>query len=151
MARLMALVFAVVLGAVIGASAHAGSPEINVDNPQKVAVHGFDIMSYWRDGEPKEGHTDISFDYRGAKWLFSSTDNRDAFAANPDKFAPKYGGYCAYAASRGYVANIDVNAWRIYKDRLYLNYSIGVGKRWAKEIDANIAKADENWPKPLEN
>ena len=135
----------------LSAGARAGSPEINVGNPKQLAVHGHDVMSYWRDGGPKEGNPDISFEYRGAKWLFSSAENRDAFAANPEAYAPQYGGYCAYAASRGYVANIDVNAWRIHKDKLYLNYSIGVGKSWAKQIDANIAKADEIWPKPLEN
>ena len=80
-------------------------------------------MTFWRGGKPIEGDPEISFEYMDAKWVFSSTENRDAFAAQPEAYAPQYGGYCAFAASQGAVADVDVYAWRIYNGKLYLNYS----------------------------
>ena len=67
------------------------------------------------------------------------------------KYAPQYGGYCAWAVSRGYTAGIDPDAWKIVNGRLYLNYSLKVQKQWAEDIPGNIAKAEENWPKILKN
>ncbi len=130
-------------------NAVAQSPDINPGHFNKLAMNGYDVMTYWRGGEPKEGNRDISFQYKGATWVFLSKGNRDAFAANPQKYAPQYGGYCAYAASFGKVADVDPFAWRIYRDRLYLNYSPRVRRTWANKIDENIIKADAVWPKPL--
>ena len=130
-------------------TAAAAEPPVYASNG--VAINGYDPVAYFTEGKPVEGSPEHTVDWEGATLQFASAENKAMFEGDPEKFAPKYGGYCAYAASRGYVANIDVNAWRIHKDKLYLNYSIGVGKSWAKQIDANIAKADEIWPKPLEN
>ena len=129
--------------------AHAGSPEINLGYFNKLAVNGYDVMTYWRGGEPLEGNRDITYHYKGATWVFVSKENRDAFAANPDAYAPQYGGYCSYAASLGKVSDVDVHAWRIYKNKLYLNYGLRVRRTWANKIDDNIAKADALWPAPL--
>ncbi len=145
-----AAIFAILLVfAAWSGDAGAQSPDINPGHFNKLAMNGYDVMTYWRGGEPKEGDRDISFRYKGATWVFVSEENRDAFAASPEKFAPQYGGYCAYAASFGKVADVDPYAWRIYKDRLYLNYSPRVRRTWANKIDQNIAKADAVWPKPL--
>jgi hypothetical protein len=81
----------------------------------------------------------------------ASAANRDAFKADPAKYAPQYGGYCAWAVSRGYTAGIDPEAWKIVNDRLYLNYSTAVQAKWSEDIPGNIAKAGENWPKILKN
>ena len=72
--------------------------------------------------------------------------NREQFAKDPARYAPEFGGYCAYAVSRGYTANIDPNAWRIVDGRLYLNYSKRVQKLWEEDVPGNIAKGRQNWP-----
>lgn len=146
----LATTFAIiVIAACWSRDAGARSPDINLGHFNKLAMNGYDVMTYWRGGEPKEGSLEIYFEYKDATWVFVSDENRDAFAANPEKFAPRYGGYCAYAASFGKVADVDPYAWRIYKDRLYLNYSPRVRRTWANKIDENIAKANAVWPKPL--
>lgn len=132
-----------------GGSLHAQAPEVNVGHFNKLAVNGYDVMTYWRGGKPLEGNRDISLDYKGATWVFISEENRAAFAADPETYAPRYGGYCAYAASLGQVSDIDVFAWRIYKGALYLNYGPRVRRQWANDIDGNIAKADALWPELL--
>ena len=77
----------------------------------------------------------------------SSAANRDRFAADPEKYAPQYGGYCAWAVAQGYTAKIDPEAWRIVDGKLYLNYSKDVQTQWSEDIPGNITKGDANWPK----
>ena len=85
----------------------------------------------------------------GAKWQFSSAANRDLFAADPGKYAPQYGGYCAFGVSEGHKAKVDPSVWKIVDGKLYLNYDAGVGNEWRKDIPGRIAKADKNWPKVM--
>ena len=85
----------------------------------------------------------------GATWRFTSEANRDAFRAKPTRYAPQYGGYCAWAVSQGYTAKGDPNAWKIVGGKLYLNYDKRVQSTWEKAAEANIVKADANWPKVL--
>lgn len=131
--------------------ASAEQPKVNLGYFNKLAVNGYDVMTYWRGGEPLEGDPNISYDYNGATWVFVSPENRDAFAADPQAYAPQYGGYCAYAAAHGEVSDIDVFAWQIYQDKLYLNYSPRVQREWGSKIDSHIEKADAIWPAPLQD
>ena len=73
----------------------------------------------------------------------------DLFAADPEKYAPQYGGYCAWAVSQGYTASTDPEAWKIVDGKLYLNYSKSVQQTWEQDIPGNIAAGDGNWPKVL--
>ena len=139
-------VLAVYLLLALAVRAQAASPEINLGYFNKLALNGYDVMTYWRGGRPQEGKKEISASFKGATWVFISEENRAVFLKNPVKYAPQYGGYCAYAASRNAVADVDPLAWRIWKDKLYLNYSPRVRRQWASEIDENIAKADGFWP-----
>ena len=116
-----------------------------------VAIKGYDPVAYFTDSKPVKGDSDFSFTWNGAEWRFASAAHRDLFAADPVKYAPQYGGYCAWAVSRGYTAGIDPEAWKIVNGRLYLNYSASVQKQWAEDIPGNVAKAEENWPKILKN
>ena len=116
-----------------------------------VAIKGYDPVAYFTAGKPAKGNSDFAFDWNGAEWRFASAANRDLFKADPVKYAPQYGGYCAWAVSRGYTANIDPEAWKIVNGRLYLNYSAKVQAQWVEDIPGNIAKAEENWPKILKN
>ena len=111
-----------------------------------VAINGYDPVAYFTDGKPVDGSDDFTHDWNGATWRFASAEHRDMFAADPEKYAPQYGGYCAWAVSQGYTASTDPTAWKIVDDKLYLNYSVGVQQRWVKDIPGNIAKGDKNWP-----
>ncbi|MEO6244566.1 MAG: YHS domain-containing (seleno)protein [Opitutaceae bacterium] len=114
-----------------------------------VAIKGYDPVAYFTAGKPMKGESKWTTEWHGATWRFASAANRDAFKAEPEKFAPQYGGYCAWAVSQGYTAGIDPDAWKIVKGRLYLNYDAGVQKKWSGDVPGNIVKADANWPKIL--
>ncbi len=113
------------------------------------AIRGYDPVAYFTQGRPVEGKRAHAFKWKGATWYFTSAENRDRFRANPEKYAPRYGGYCAYAVSRGYTASIDPEAWKIVDGKLYLNYSKSVQSTWKEDIPGNIQKANENWPRLL--
>ena len=110
------------------------------------AIRGYDPVAYFTEGKPVKGSGDFTLEYKGATWKFSSAQNRQAFADAPERFAPQYGGYCAYAVSQGYTASIDPEAWSIVDDRLYLNYNKDVRTKWSQDIPGNIKRANANWP-----
>ena len=107
---------------------------------------GYDVVAYFTQAKPVAGKADFSHSWNNAEWRFASAENRDLFAANPEKYAPQYGGWCAWAVSQGYTAPIDPEAWRIVDGKLYLNYSKSVQQRWARDVPGNISKSDRNWP-----
>jgi YHS domain-containing protein len=112
----------------------------------KTAIHGYDPVAYFTDAKPVLGKEDFEFEWMGAKWRFATAEHRDAFKSAPEKYAPKYGGYCAYAVSQGHVADIDPTAWSIVDGHLYLNYDLEVQKKWKADIPGYVVKADKNWP-----
>ncbi len=126
--------------------AYAVSP-INTTWLGGVAVKGYDPVAYFTEGKPVKGNGKYEYEWMGAKWRFSSAENRDLFTKNPEKYAPQYGGYCAYAVSQGVTADIDPTAWKIVDGKLYLNLSHSVARIWKKDIPGYIALADKNWPK----
>ena len=113
------------------------------------AIRGYDPVAYFTEKKPVKGKKDFSHKWKGAAWYFSSARNRDLFRDNPEKYAPKYGGYCAYAVSQGYTASIVPEAWRIVDGKLYLNYSKGVQQTWEQDIPGYIKLGDKNWPRLL--
>jgi YHS domain-containing protein len=110
------------------------------------AIRGYDPVGYFTAGRPVKGSPQFSHQWRGATWHFASAENRDRFAAAPEKFAPQYGGYCAYGVAQGYAVSIDPAAWTIVDGKLYLNYSLSVRENWNKDVPGYIRKADANWP-----
>ena len=112
----------------------------------KVAIAGADPVAYFTDGKPVAGKPDIAHAWGGVTWRFASAANRDAFAAEPSRYAPQYGGFCAWAVSNNYTAKIDPDAWSIVDGRLYLNYDKSIQSRWTLDKPGNITKADANWP-----
>jgi hypothetical protein len=113
-------------------------------------LSGHDAVAYFIQRRAVPGRPEFTVSWNGATWRFVSADNRDAFARDPERYAPKYGGYCAYAAAWGYLAPTDPSAWRIVGGRLYLNYSLDVRRRWEEDIPGHIARADRNWPAVLD-
>ena len=114
-----------------------------------IAIDGTDPVAYFTEGRPVEGSSAHQLDWRGATWRFSSEANRAAFEADPEAYAPQYGGWCAWAVAEGYTASTVPNAWRIVDGKLYLNFSRGVQRRWERDVPGNIARADANWPAVL--
>ena len=111
-----------------------------------IAIKGYDPVAYFTDSKPVEGSSDFALEWNGAKWRFANAAHLAAFKATPEKYAPQYGGYCAWAVSQGYTAGIDPAAWKIVEGKLYLNYSTDIQKKWSGDIPGNIGKADKNWP-----
>lgn len=114
-----------------------------------LAIRGTDPVAYFTQGGPVTGSSEFVYTWRNATWQFASAENRDLFVANPEQYAPQYGGFCAWAVSQGYTASIDPNAWRIVDGKLYLNYNRGVQRQWERDIPGNISKANANWPDVL--
>jgi len=110
------------------------------------AVRGYDVVAYVAEGKPVKGSAAYKAEYKGSTFHFSSAANRDAFAADPAKFAPQYGGFCAFGVAGGYKAAIDPAAFTVTAGRLYLNHSLGVQRQWSADIPGFIGKADRNWP-----
>jgi hypothetical protein len=151
MLRRLSLLFALVLAA-IGmpvASAHAKDAPVYTGTFSNLAVGGYDAVAYFTEGKPVKGDRKFTLNHAGAEWHFASAANRDRFAASPDRYAPQYGGYCAWAVSQGYTASGDPQQWKIVDDKLYLNYDAEVQKKWLKDIPGFIAKANQNWPAVL--
>lgn len=139
------LVLAVLITVFTIAPAAAKDP-IYTSTFSSLAIRGYDPVAYFTEHKPVEGNSAFEFRWKGATWRFSSTENMARFRADPEAFAPQYGGYCAWAVSQGYTASSDPTAWRIVGDKLYLNYSHDIQRQWAEDIDGNITKADTNWP-----
>ncbi|MEO3471314.1 YHS domain-containing (seleno)protein [Roseomonas sp. CAU 1739] len=125
--------------------APATAAQVNAEDG--VAVRGTDVVAYVTDGRPVPGRREFTHQWQGATWRFASAANRDRFAADPARYAPAYGGFCAYAVSEGYTAPIDPAAWRIVDGRLFLNYDRSVQRRWERDIPGRVARADANWPR----
>jgi len=111
-----------------------------------LAIDGYDPVAYFTDGKPVQGSEQFTYQWNGATWRFASQEHRDLFAADPERYAPQYGGYCAKAVSENHTADIDPQAWKIVDGKLYLNYSPKVQKLWEQDIPGRIAAADKNWP-----
>ncbi len=116
-----------------------------------IAVKGYDMVSYFVNGTKAKGDKTITHDWNGATWRFSSEENRDLFAGNPEKYAPQFGGYCAYGVAKGATVSFDPDAWKIVDDKLYLNLSKSIQKKWEKDIPGYIQTANANWPGLLGN
>jgi len=131
-------------------SAFAAKDPVYTSRFNNTAVSGYDVVAYFTLSQAVKGDKTISTQWNGAKWQFSSEENLALFLSNPEKYAPEFGGYCAYAASQNKAVSVDPEVWEIYKGKLYLNYSKSVHKRWVKDKDNFIVQANQNWPALLD-
>lgn len=111
-----------------------------------VAIEGYDPVEYFTGSRAAKGTPAFEFDLNGTRYWFVSAANRDRFAKSPETYLPQYGGFCAYAVSRGYTAIVDPEAWSVVRGKLYLNYSKRVKALWERATGDNIEKGDRNWP-----
>lgn len=110
-----------------------------------IAVNGYDAVAYFTLNKPVKGFEEYSVTWQDSKWLFSTAEHASLFKENPEKYAPQYGGYCAYGCSRGYKVKSDPDAWSIVNGKLYLNYNLEVRELWNTDIEKYIKKADAAW------
>jgi YHS domain-containing protein len=111
-----------------------------------VALRGYDPVSYFTEGKPQTGLPAHTYVYKGSKFQFASADNQRLFADNPDKYAPQFGGFCAYGTAQGYKVSTQPDAFAVVDGKLYLNYNREVVKIWQQDVPGNIARAERNWP-----
>lgn len=137
---------ATLLGA---ASVHAEEP-VYTSWFSDVAVGGHDVVAYFTQGEAVEGSADYRMEWRGAVWRFASEDHLQRFREDPSRYAPAYGGYCAYAVARGTTAAGDPDRWTIHGGRLYLNHDGDAQARWKTDAEGHIAAGDEHWSEMVE-
>ncbi|QLH34589.1 MAG: YHS domain-containing protein [Cyclobacteriaceae bacterium] len=110
------------------------------------AIGGYDPVAYFTQSQPVKGIKEFSFEYADQSWYFASAENLELFKSNPEKYAPQFGGYCAYGMSRGYKAKTEPDAWTIVEGKLYLNYNTDVRTIWNENQRGFIEKANANWP-----
>lgn len=122
-------------------------PPVYTGRFSDIAVQGHDPVAYFKEGKPVKGTNTLTTEYQGATFRFANAANRDAFLADPEKYAPQYGGYCAWAVSQGYHAKGDARFWKIVDGKLYLNYNASVQETWETDVPGFIKGGDENWPK----
>ena len=115
-------------------------------NMDGVAIKGYDPVSYFTEMKPMMGDKMYSHEWMGAKWQFTSKENKMMFVEYPEKYAPQFGGYCAYGVSVNGLYSTDPTVWKIVDGKLYLNKNKDIGEMFKKDVKGNIMKAEKNWP-----
>ncbi len=129
----------------LASQVHAEGFDVNVTSTD-LALRGVDPVSYFVQGEPVTGEVEITALHNGAVYRFASEQNKALFVANPDRYVPQYGGYCAYGLARGVKVDGDPNVWTIVDDKLYVNLSRRVGRLWNQDTAREISEANAKWP-----
>lgn len=144
----VALLACIVLSLVFGGSqvTWAGpSPVAPVNVTEGLALKGYDPVAYFTVGKPTPGLTQFTHRWQDATYQFASNEHLERFKAEPEKYLPQYGGYCAYALSINRIADIDPNRWAVVDGKLYLNNNYFAHKLWSVSKSSNIEAADTNW------
>jgi YHS domain-containing protein len=110
------------------------------------AIAGHDPVAYFTLGKAVKGQDGLVAEWKGAKWKFASAEHLKLFTAEPEKYAPQYGGYCAYGVAQGYLVKIDPEQFTLRDGKLYLNYDAKVQAQWLKDVPGYIRTADERFP-----
>ncbi len=119
---------------------------VNVAGASGVALDGYDPVAFFIDKKPMNGDPAISATHNGAKYFFTSKEHKVAFEADPQKYVPRFGGYCAFGVAEGALFPVDINTWQIRDGKLYLNLNPAVLELFNKDVQGYIAKAEKNWP-----
>ena len=135
---------ALAISVAVPVAAMAAGYDVNVTTTD-LALRGYDPVSYFTDGAPTPGEIDITAEHNGATYRFASAEHKAMFEADPAKYAPQYGGYCAFGLAQGYKFDGDPQVWKIVEDKLYLNLSPKVSTIWHENVPGNIENADAKW------
>lgn len=142
----MAIAFGLIAGFKSPALADPGSPVPAVNSKDGVGLKGYDPVAYFVSGQPVEGSKQYSTIWKGVTYRFASADDLSRFTVHPERYLPRYGGYCAYAMAHDRIADIDPSRWAIVDGKLYLNNGHIAQSLWSLDKSGNIQSADRNWP-----
>lgn len=117
-----------------------------VFNKNGVAIGGYDVVAFYDESKPVMGDKNLSYQWQDVNWYFTSLQHLDSFKLSPEKYAPQFGGYCAYGTAEGHKAPIEIDTWTIVNGKLFFNYNKAVQKLWLEDQQGLIKKADEKWP-----
>src|SRR5215475_7440043 len=118
---------------------------LNLDK-QGVAIQGYDPVAFFTQNKPVKGRPEFESKYNGARYLFATAEDKATFDANPAKYEPQFGGFCAYAASKNRTAPVKIEAFQIVNGRLLMQYDLDIRNEFNKDTEGNLQKADRNWP-----
>ena len=139
-----------IIALTVATSVEAGKP-VYSGGRDRAAIRGYDPVAYFTQNEAVKGSKEFTVSYNGATWMFSSAEHKALFEADPEKYAPQFGGYCAYAVSQNTTASIKPKYFTIHEGKLYLNYSKPVHKRWSSNKADLIKQAETHWPNILKD
>jgi YHS domain-containing protein len=139
------IVQAIAIAVFLSASASAADL-VNVSGASKVALNGYDTVAFFTDSKPVNGSPFIAAEYQGATYFFSTEEHKKLFTANPAKYAPQFGGFCAFGVALDKLFPVDITTWQVRDGKLYLNLNPDILKKFNAEFAANTAKANTNWP-----
>lgn len=122
-----------------------GHDAVNTGMMNSEAINGYDAVAFFTEGTAKKGNSEFTYHWNDADWHFSNKENMETFAANSEKYAPQYGGYCAFAISKGFTANCGAESFEILNDKLYLFSDDEVKAEWLNDQANNIETGDANW------
>ena len=146
----LALAAAVVGGALSGLENRADAAKTKFyEYANGLGAGGYDVVAFFSESRAVRGDEAFAAEFGGRQWRFASAENRDAFAADPVRFLPQYGGHCAYGVAGGYLVRGDPEAWTVWEGRLYFNYNKRIRTAWLADVESRILRASESWPKLL--
>lgn len=148
--RQMVIGVATALSVLVGGAEAQSKVLVNV-NRQGVALEGYDPVAFFSDSRAVKGNEQYQAHVGGATYLFSSAEHLATFQQEPARYTPRFGGYCAYGASQGHVAPVEISTWQILDGRLTLNYSKDVQQKFNKDVAGYLAKANAQWPRLVES
>ena len=124
----------------------AGDPQKKVAaGADGVAIRGYDTVAYFTENRATKGNPEFTHLWRDVKWYFANAEHQALFTANPERYAPQFGGFCALGVSKGKAVAADPEAWTIVEGKLYMKFNEDARDRWRKDKDKAIEKAEENW------
>jgi YHS domain-containing protein len=142
--------FGLALLAASASNTHAGTKDAINKTADGLAIKGHDAVAYFTEGKAVKGSENFDYKYKDATYRFASAENRDMFKKNPEKYAPQFGGYCAWGLSIGKLFDVEPTLWRIVDGKLYLQFNADVDAAWARDVKGFIARGNANWPTVLD-
>jgi YHS domain-containing protein len=116
-----------------------------------LAIQGYDPVAFFTQNKPVKGRPEFESKYNGARYLFVSSEDKATFDANPMKYEPQFGGFCAYGVSKGHIVPVKIEAFQIVNGRLLMQYDLDIRGEFNKDTQGNLQKADKNWPGLVES
>jgi YHS domain-containing protein len=144
--RIMTTAGAVLVLAMLTAPGVRAESARGVNQIDGIALHGFDPVAYFTQNKAVKGEAEITAQYKDVSYEFASKEDQATFQANPAKYVPQYGGFCAFAVSKGVKADIDPHAFAINDGKLYVNYSDKALEAYQEDVKGNTENANHNWP-----